>query len=161
MSTRDASNQDDPVIESRDQLVAPMRNGEKPKAAWRIGTEHEKFAYHLDGYRSLDYEGKVGIRAFLVSMTRFGWQPVMEGNNVIALTNDTGASISLEPAGQLELAPAMRAFRSNQPERHRIVLAVWSCDGRIRLSCSVPPSTRAVNSFGRLRFRAWFINPFN
>ena len=93
-------------IENSDQLVDYLASGCKPPEKWRIGTEHEKFAYHLDSYRSLDYEGKVGIRALLDSMTRFGWQPVMEGNNVIALTNDTGASISLEPAGQLELSGA-------------------------------------------------------
>ena len=45
MSTRDASNEDDPIIESRDQLVAPMQKGEKPKDQWRIGTEHEKLVY--------------------------------------------------------------------------------------------------------------------
>ena len=93
-------------IENSDQLVDYLASGCKPPEKWRIGTEHEKFAYHLDGYRSLDYEGKVGIRALLDSMTRFGWQAVMEGNNVIALTDDTGASISLEPAGQLELSGA-------------------------------------------------------
>ena len=49
----------------------------------------------------------------------------------------------VEPGGQLELTPAMRAFRFNQPERQRIVQAVWSCDGTIRLSCSASPSTRA------------------
>ena len=95
-----------PPIENSDQLVDYLASGCKPPEKWRIGTEHEKFAYHLDGYRSLDYEGKVGIRALLDSMTRFGWQAVMEGNNVIALTDDTGASISLEPAGQLELSGA-------------------------------------------------------
>ena len=93
-------------IENSEQLVDYLASGCKPPEKWRIGTEHEKFAYHLDSYRSLDYEGKVGIRALLDSMTRFGWQPVMEGNNVIALTDDTGASISLEPAGQLELSGA-------------------------------------------------------
>ena len=44
MSTRETSTADDPVIESFDQLVAPMIGGEKkkPPADWRIGTEHEK-----------------------------------------------------------------------------------------------------------------------
>jgi glutamate--cysteine ligase len=45
MSTRQVSDSNDPLIESRDQLVAPMQRGEKPREAWRIGTEHEKFVY--------------------------------------------------------------------------------------------------------------------
>ena len=93
-------------IESIDQLVSYIADGCKPPEQWRIGTEHEKFAYHLDTYRPLDYEGEIGIRKLLDAMTRFGWQPSMEGNNVIALTDSSGASISLEPAGQLELSGA-------------------------------------------------------
>jgi glutamate--cysteine ligase len=33
------------VIEDRDQLIAAMAKGEKPKERWRIGTEHEKLVY--------------------------------------------------------------------------------------------------------------------
>ncbi|MBT6095925.1 MAG: glutamate--cysteine ligase [Rhodospirillaceae bacterium] len=95
-----------PPIENRDELIAYIASGCKPPEQWRIGTEHEKFAYHLENFRPLQYEGDVGIRALLDAMMRFGWHPVMEGNNVIALTDDTGASISLEPAGQLELSGA-------------------------------------------------------
>jgi glutamate--cysteine ligase len=95
-----------PPIENREQLIAHLASGCKPPEQWRIGTEHEKFAYHLDNLRPLEYEGEAGVRAMLNAMTRFGWEPVMEGDNVIALTDDTGASISLEPAGQLELSGA-------------------------------------------------------
>ena len=38
-------------------------------------------------------------------MTEFGWRPVIEDGNVIALTGADG-TISLEPAGQLELSGA-------------------------------------------------------
>jgi len=95
-----------PVIENRQELIDHLASGCKPPERWRIGTEHEKFAYHLDTLRPLDYEGEVGVRALLDAITRFGWEPVMEGNNVIALKDDTGASVSLEPAGQLELSGA-------------------------------------------------------
>ena len=74
-----------PVIENRQQLIDHLAAGCKPPERWRIGTEHEKFAYHLDTLRPLDYEGEVGVRALLNAMTRFGWRPVMEGNNPIAL----------------------------------------------------------------------------
>ena len=93
-------------IENFNQLVNHLSGGCKPPDEWRIGTEHEKFAYHLDTYRPLDYGGDKGIRKLLYSMCRFGWQPLLEGENVIALTDGKGASISLEPAGQLELSGA-------------------------------------------------------
>ncbi len=32
-------------IEHRDQLAAYLASGCKPRDAWRIGTEHEKFGY--------------------------------------------------------------------------------------------------------------------
>jgi glutamate--cysteine ligase len=53
MSTRQVSNSNDPVIESREQLVAPMQRGEKPRENWRIGTEHEKFVYSTRDYHAL------------------------------------------------------------------------------------------------------------
>ncbi len=34
-------------IESRDQLVATLESGSKPKSEWRVGTEHEKFGFYL------------------------------------------------------------------------------------------------------------------
>src|SRR3546814_8762836 len=40
-----------------------------------------------------------------MALTRFGWEPVIEGGHVIALSGSDGA-ISLEPAGQLELSGA-------------------------------------------------------
>jgi len=95
-----------PPIENRQELIDYLASGCKPPEQWRIGTEHEKFAYHLKDLKPLEYEGDAGVRALLDAMMKFGWEAVMEGNNVIALTDDTGASISLEPAGQLELSGA-------------------------------------------------------
>ncbi|MEP2234467.1 MAG: glutamate--cysteine ligase [Alteripontixanthobacter sp.] len=105
MSTREASAADDPIIESHDQLVAPMQRGEKPKANWRIGTEHEKLVFKIDGHRAPSYDEKGGIRDILLSMRQFGWEPVEEGGKIIALKGEDGA-VSLEPAGQLELSGA-------------------------------------------------------
>ena len=105
MSTRESSGSADPVIESRDQLVAPMQAGEKPKQNWRIGTEHEKLVYKIDDYRAPSYEEEGGIRDILLGLREFGWEPVEENGKVIALKGDDGA-VSLEPAGQLELSGA-------------------------------------------------------
>ena len=105
MSTREASDADDPIIESRDQLVAPMLSGEKPASAWRIGTEHEKLVYKREDFRAPSYDEEGGIRDILLSLQEFGWEPIEENGKVIAMKGDDG-TVSLEPAGQLELSGA-------------------------------------------------------
>ncbi len=109
MSTRE-DGQQNPPIESRDQLVAEFEKGCKPRAEWRIGTEHEKFGFHAADLRPLAYEGDIGIRALLQEMARrFGYEPVLEGSSVIALKRPDcllGGSITLEPGGQFELSGA-------------------------------------------------------
>jgi glutamate--cysteine ligase len=95
------------TIESRDDLLAVFAKGEKPPEAWRIGTEHEKFVYRCADHRAPSYAEPGGIRDLLNALTEFGWQPVVENGNVIALTGPDGA-VSLEPAGQLELSGAPR-----------------------------------------------------
>ena len=103
MSGPSASN-DTPVTDLR-QLVATMASGEKPREAWRIGTEHEKFGFRLDDLRPPTFDGDRGIEALLKGLARFGWTPFEEHGRVIALTQGM-ASVTLEPAGQLELSGA-------------------------------------------------------
>ena len=93
-------------IERRDELVDWLAQGVKPKSRFRIGTEHEKFAFTLEGHRPVPYEGQRGIRALLEGMQHLlGWQPIVEGGNVIGLHDVTGGgAISLEPGGQFELS---------------------------------------------------------
>ncbi|MFN5703108.1 MAG: glutamate--cysteine ligase [Gammaproteobacteria bacterium] len=94
-----------PLITGKDQLIAFHDSGARAQQDWRIGTEHEKFGFRLDDLRPPVYEGENGIGALLKGLTRFGWQPVEEGGNIIALLRDD-ASITLEPAGQFELSGA-------------------------------------------------------
>jgi glutamate--cysteine ligase len=94
-----------PAVDKR-TLVDYLAAGCKPAADWRIGTEHEKIAYRLEDYRPLPYGGERGIRAILDGLTRFGWRPIAEDGNVIALVDDKGGSVTLEPAGQVELSGA-------------------------------------------------------
>ena len=95
-------------IASRDELVAWFEAGCKPKSAFRIGTEHEKFPFTLDGNRPVPYEGRRGIRALLEGMQHLlGWEPIIENGNIIGLFDVTGGgAISLEPGGQFELSGA-------------------------------------------------------
>ena len=95
-------------IERRDELVAWLAEGIKPKSQFRIGTEHEKFAFTLEGHRPVPYEGARSIRALLQGMEHLlGWEPIMDGPNIIGLADVTGGgAISLEPGGQFELSGA-------------------------------------------------------
>ena len=62
-------------ITDKAQLTAYLAVGCKPPGAWRIGTEHEKFAYTRENLRPLPYEGARGIRALLEGLVeRFGWE---------------------------------------------------------------------------------------
>ncbi|HEX7872691.1 MAG TPA: glutamate--cysteine ligase [Sphingobium sp.] len=105
MSTRTESGGEDPVIEHREQLISVFEKGEKPADRWKIGTEHEKFVFSRKDFHAPSYEEKGGIHTLLIGMTRYGWEPVFEGENIIALSGSDG-TISLEPAGQLELSGA-------------------------------------------------------
>ncbi len=100
-----ASKPASPIIESRDQLIQSFARGEKPKDAWRIGTEHEKFVYANGDHHAPSYDEPSGIRALLGELEQYGWKPVMEGGKPIAMSGADG-SISLEPAGQFELSGA-------------------------------------------------------
>ncbi len=95
-------------IETRDELVAWFAAGEKPREQFRVGTEHEKFAFTVAGHRPVPYEGPRGIRALLEGMQLLlGWEPIMEGPHIIGLSDVTGGgAISLEPGGQFELSGA-------------------------------------------------------
>src|SRR6478752_81943 len=96
------------TIERRDDLVNWIAQGIKPKSQFRIGTEHEKFAFTLEGHRPVPYEGARSIRALLQGMEHLlGWEPIMDGPNIIGLADVTGGgAISLEPGGQFELSGA-------------------------------------------------------
>jgi glutamate--cysteine ligase len=104
MTTR-TEDSDSRPIESRADLLSIFEAGEKGPADWRIGTEHEKFVYRFTDHRAPSYDEPGGIRDLLEGLTEYGWKPVEEAGNVIALKGADGA-ISLEPAGQFELSGA-------------------------------------------------------
>jgi glutamate--cysteine ligase len=95
-------------LQSRDELVAWLEAGVKPPSEFRIGTEHEKTPFRLQGHDPVAYEGARGIGALLEGMKLLlGWEPIMERGNIIGLYDVTGGgAISLEPGGQFELSGA-------------------------------------------------------
>ena len=95
-------------VEKVDELVAYLAAGNKPREKWRIGTEHEKFPFYVDGHAPVPYGGERGIRALLEGMQKtLGWDPIIDDDRIIGLVEPTGqGAISLEPGGQFELSGA-------------------------------------------------------
>lgn len=95
-------------VSSIDSLIEYHFGGCKPVEAFRIGTEHEKIAFFLDGNRPVPYEGKAGISALLHGMREhLGWDPIMDDGHIIGLSSaDNMGAISIEPGGQFELSGA-------------------------------------------------------
>lgn len=95
-------------IEGMDELVDYLAAGNKPRDKWRIGTEHEKFPFYVDGNAPVPYGTDRGIRALLEGMQKtLGWDPIIDAGRIIGLVEPTGqGAISLEPGGQFELSGA-------------------------------------------------------
>jgi glutamate--cysteine ligase len=95
-------------IEGIDELVNYLADGCKPREKWRIGTEHEKFPFYVDGHAPVPYGGERGIRTLLEGMQeKLGWDPIIDAGRIIGLVEPTGqGAISLEPGGQFELSGA-------------------------------------------------------
>jgi glutamate--cysteine ligase len=102
------------LVRSKSDLIRWIAEGCKPKENWLIGTEHEKFVFLTDTLGPVPYEGERGIRALMEALiSRYGWEPIFEGTNIIALKRPegdlrgaVGGNISLEPGGQFELSGA-------------------------------------------------------
>ena len=65
----------DEIITNKSALIEYLESGCKPFSEWKIGTEHEKFPYHLSDLRPLTYDEEFGILRLLTELQRFGWEP--------------------------------------------------------------------------------------
>lgn len=96
------------VLEDISQLRARILRGAKgPDAILGVGTEHEKLGFANAQGDPINYFGERGIEALLERLAdRYGWTRQFDGGYLLALTRD-GASVTLEPGGQLELSGAV------------------------------------------------------
>jgi glutamate--cysteine ligase len=98
---------DDTPLTSVSQMADYLAAGCNPREDFRIGTEHEKFGFRRADWSSPPYlpaDGQPGsIRDLLAGLTGFGGAPILDGDNAIGVKQGA-ASVSLEPAGQLELS---------------------------------------------------------
>jgi glutamate--cysteine ligase len=110
---REEANLSEPVtpdaeLSGIDDLLLPFHSAMKPRAQWRIGTEAEKPGLLGETLAPLPFEGTRSVKRVLALLAeRFGWhaEREYERGDIISLKRGE-ASITLEPAGQLELSGA-------------------------------------------------------
>jgi glutamate--cysteine ligase len=128
-----------------DDLLVPFHEAIKPPAQFRVGTEAEKHGLLADSLKPVPFEGDRSVsRVLSLLAERYGWQPEKEhaAAPVIALRRGE-ASITLEPAGQLELSGApLRTIHETShelAEHFREVRAISSELGIVWISLGFHP----------------------
>ena len=106
------------------EMAEYLAKGCKPASSFRLGTEHEKFAFFHADNSPVPYFGDASISALLKGMQeKLGWEPIMDGENIIGLGEHSGmGAISIEPGGQFELsgAPLETLHETSQETRHHL-----------------------------------------
>ncbi|WP_075289924.1 glutamate--cysteine ligase [Pararhizobium arenae] len=99
---------DQTPIASIAELSDYLAQGSKTVDRFRIGTEHEKFAFFKADNSPVPYDGEASISALLNGMAKkSGWEPIIDAGKIIGLVEQSGrGAISLEPGGQFELSGA-------------------------------------------------------
>ncbi len=125
---------DDTPLTSVRQMADYFAAGCKPREQFRIGTEHEKFGFRRSDLSPPPYlpaDGQPGsIRDVLAGLTRFGATPILDSGNPIGLKQGV-ASVSLEPAGQLELSGGpLETLHETREELHTHL-------AQVRAACEV------------------------
>ena len=89
-------------INSKEDLISYFKQGCKTENQTNIGVEHEKFIFEKNSNQRINFQSVSKIFSFL---TKFGWKPLKENNNIVALSRNE-QSITLEPGNQIELSGA-------------------------------------------------------
>ena len=80
------------MIIKKEQIIEYFRSGIKNEKNFKIGIEHEKFLFNSQNNKRINYEK---IKEMFSTLLEFGWNPVLENNNIIGL-NKGGKNITLE-----------------------------------------------------------------
>ncbi len=88
------------MINTKNQIIEYFKSGVKDLKNLKIGIEHEKFLFNIKDDKRINYSK---VKEIFDALTEFGWKPVYEKNNIIAL-NKGGKNITLEPGNQIELS---------------------------------------------------------
>ena len=90
------------MIRKKENIIEYFISGIKNSKKIKIGVEHEKFIFDRKTNKRVDYST---IIKMFNGLYEFGWQPVLENQNIIALSKED-RRITLEPGNQIELAGA-------------------------------------------------------
>ncbi len=95
-------------VESRDELVAWFAEGQNRAKSSESAPNTRNSPSPASGTGRCPMAGRAGIEVLLEGMQHLlGWEPIMEGDNIIGMFDVTGGgAISLEPGGQFELSGA-------------------------------------------------------
>tara|TARA_Y100000992_G_C21250885_1_gene485799 strand:- start:99 stop:1394 length:1296 start_codon:yes stop_codon:yes gene_type:complete len=88
------------MIINKEKVIEYFQSGEKEIKDFKIGIEHEKFLFSNKSNKRIDYSK---IKEMFTALIEFGWNPVFENENMIAL-NKGEKNITLEPGNQIELS---------------------------------------------------------
>jgi len=103
--TRDT---DKPGPITRADLFSYFTQACRPAESWKIGAEFETLAVFRETGHQVPYFGPHGVQQILLALSdRFAWSPVYEEGHIIGLAR-AGATITIEPGGQIELSSAIR-----------------------------------------------------
>ena len=123
-------------IERVDQLVEQLHRAGRPRERWKIGTEYEKVVVDRATGAAAPFSGRRGIEAVLRGLAeRYGWQPNEEDGRTVALARG-GATVTLEPGGQLELSGEQcPTLHCTDEELRTHVREVVTVCGELGLAC--------------------------
>ena len=88
------------TVNTKEHIIEYFKSGITSSSNFKIGIEHEKFLFNLKNNKRIDYNK---IKLMFDSLIEFGWKPILENDNIIALNKD-GKNITLEPGNQIELS---------------------------------------------------------
>ncbi len=87
-------------IISKSDIINYFQSGCKKIDQLNIGVEHEKFIFQNKTNQRVNFQTISKVFGYLV---KFGWKPIKEANNIIALSRNE-QKITLEPGNQIELS---------------------------------------------------------
>ena len=103
---------------TKEDLIKYFQDGCKRENNLKIGVEHEKFLFNNKLNKRVSFEIISKVFNFL---EQFGWKPIKEKNNTIALHKE-GKSITLEPGNQIELSGApLHSIHHNCNESYKFL----------------------------------------
>ena len=127
------------------KIVAYIKEGEKKPKDFSLGFELEHFVVDKKDFTSLSYYGEGGICQSLEELGELGFEKVYEKGRLLGLRNKD-VDISIEPAGQLELALRSKKTVAELDEIYKRtmqrILPVFEKKNQALLSLGYHPKSR-------------------